>query len=94
MTSANDLYNHTFNHSRTFDGYISNGSEYQYNQYAGYTLGRLYNIDARKTYSNKYDRWVTWTGYVSNQCQYTIDGTNCNYGIVYNVVWEYQEFTD
>lgn len=93
MSSANDLYYHSLYHSRTFDGYINNGSEYDYNQYAGYTLGRLYNIDARKTYSYTYDRWVTWYGYVGNQCAATFDGYNCNYGIVYTVVWEYDEFT-
>ena len=94
MSSANDLYYHSLYHSKTFDGYINNGSEYNYDSNAGYTLGRLYNINVRKTYSYTYDRWVTWSGYVGNQCSYTFDGYNCNYGIVYNVVWEYDELTD
>lgn len=94
MSSANDLYYHSLYHSKTFDGYINNGSEYNYDTNAGYTLGRLYSINVRKTYSYTYDRWVTWYGYVGNQCTYTFDGYNCNYGIVYSVVWEYDELTD
>ena len=56
-------------------------------------------IYARKENYYEYDRWVTWSANVSRQCNtpYSINAetTNkCDYGIVYTVVWEYNEFTD
>lgn len=94
MYSANDLYNHSRYHSTTFEGYIKNGSEYSYDYNAGYTLGSLYNIRVNKSSSYTYDRWITWSAYVGNQCANAFDGYNCNYGIVYNVEWEYDILTD
>lgn len=96
MSSSYDLQRYATYHTSTFDGYIySNWDNYSTN--ANY-LGRLYSIRVRKENNYTYDRWVTWSGYVSSQCAqpFTINGeeNKCDYGIVYTVEWEYDELTD
>lgn len=89
---SNDLYYHRMYHLSTYDGYnYSNGIN---SSTDGSTLGTLYNIRVNKSSSYTYDRWITWSAYVGNQCANTFDGYNCNYGIVYNVEWEYDILTD
>ena len=90
---SNDLYYHRLYHTSTYEGYnyYANGIN---STTDGLTLGTLYNISVKKSNSYKYDTWVRWSAYVNNQCSYTFDGYNCNYGIVYKVIWEYDELTD
>lgn len=92
MSSTSDLQNYVNLHSSTFDGYNYGATQNNYTVNANF-LGRLNSITVRKENSYIYDRWIRWSANVYNQCRqpFTFDGmTNqCDYGIVYTVVWEY-----
>lgn len=91
MYSQSDLVSYRNLHTSTFDGY-------KYSVWDNYStnpnyLARMYNIRVSKENSYEYDRWVVWSGNVAEQCRstFTINGETgkCDYGIVYNVVWQY-----
>ncbi len=93
LSSTYDMQMFGSLHATTFDGY-NEGSIWNHSSSNINNLGRLTNISVRKENSYEYDRWVVWNASVSSQCRTPFDingATNkCDYGIVYNVVWQYE----
>lgn len=92
LSSDSDIRNFDMFHSSTFD-YLPNNYDYTSGRAANFAT--ISSATIRKTSSSKYDRAVTWTGNVSKQCpvsfKFGSDNNSCLYGILYQVVWEYEE---
>src|SRR5574344_218895 len=87
LQSYTDINYYRLNHSATFE-YPSLGSEYYITPD---NLAYINYARVKKASSNIYDRSITWTGNVYSECSTTCGNNYCAYGIIYQVIWQYEK---